>query len=174
MRSFTFFFVTVACLGLGACERAAREDASAAGESVPVEIRDAHPLVVSGADTTVLYGPTVFAFFGLRPDADAPSPSTMETAQTFQQELRGAQDVLDGLDVRIVAIQEPPRVYGMPNGADAGSGPALPEGGFGYLFADPQGHVLRVASVLRREDILCTAARTFELTLPPDASPSCN
>jgi hypothetical protein len=98
----------------------------------------------------------------------------METAQTFQQELRGAQDVLDGLDVRIVAIQEPPRVYGMPNGADAGSGPALPEGGFGYLFADPQGHVLRVASVLRREDILCTAARTFELTLPADASPSCN
>lgn len=147
---------------LAACNRGG--DTNEAPSQV-VEIRDPHPMVVSGVDTTVVYAPTIFAYMAVDPDQPPSSASEGERVVAFQRALQAADQRLRELGVRVVQISQIPSISGLPPGAPGDGADPRFNGTFGYLLVDAPGRVRRIDGTMEAAALACAAASTFELQL---------
>jgi len=166
-------FVGPACLllAVGSCgdEGGNRE----AEPPEPVIIESPRTRVVVGADTMLMFGPTMFAYLGVGDDKVPPSIALMESAQEFQTGVQRAQETLRVLGIHVTAISEVPVLPDVSDEANAAAGPSLAGSPFGYLFVDGVGHLRRVTSRLTTAEMVCAAAGTFGLTLDAQQSAAC-
>lgn len=140
---------------------------------LPVIIESARAEVLVGADTMLVFGPTIFAFVVGDPSDARPSAGLLAMVQDFQSGIQEAYASLESLGVRVVSVDQTPAVLGLSHDLNAAAGPTLNGLSVGYLFVDAAGHVKRVTSVQGSAGLFCTAARVFGLTLNASQSPSC-
>lgn len=139
----------------------------------PLVIESPRLYVVNGTDTTVIFGPTLFSFFGMDPGEGDPSALMAETAHAMQASLREAEPGLRALGVRIIQVEKPPAALGIPAGVEAAAGPPFTAGDVGFLFADAQGRIRRLNGVADATALLCAAAATFGKAPPPEVGRAC-
>lgn len=141
--------------------------------SDPLVIESPHLDVLAGPDTLEVFVPTVFAYFAAPAATVEPTPAQAAAAGAFQATLDGLAPGLEAMGVRLVIVGEPPRALGVAPEVDAAAGPRLPEGGAGFLLAEPGGGIRRLERTTGVADLLCSAARLFQRQLPPRIGVSC-
>lgn len=156
----------------GACGRQPGTEETATPEH-PLVIDAPRMVVASGPDTSVVMGPTVFAFFGMNPGDEAPTSGTTAAAQEFQAALREAEPGLQTLRIHIVQVERPPEALGIPPALDEAAGRRLPEGGIGFLLVDPLGRIRRIDRLVSGTALVCAAAATFRMAPPPEVGRAC-
>ena len=156
----------------GGCGREPGNEETATPEH-PLVIDAPRLVVASGPDTTVVMGPTLFAFFGIDPVEDVPTPGTTATALEFQAVLREAGPGLQALRVQVVQVERPPVPLGIPPAQDEAAGRRLSEGGLGFLLVDPLGRIRRIDRMLSGTALVCAAAATFRMAPPPEVGRAC-
>ena len=139
----------------------------------PLVIESPRLYVVNGTDTTMIFGPTLFSFFGMDPGGGDPSTLMVETAHAMQASLQGAEPGLRALGVRVIPVEKPPIALGVPPESESAAGPPLTVGGVGYLFADALGRIRRLTGVVDATALVCAAAATFGKAPPPEVGRAC-
>ncbi|MDP2955656.1 MAG: hypothetical protein Q8N53_04485 [Longimicrobiales bacterium] len=139
----------------------------------PLVIESPRLHVVNGTDTMVIFGPTLFSFFGMYLGESDPSVLMVETAHAMQAGLQEAEPGLRALGVRIIPVENPPTALGIAPEAEAAAGPPFTAGGAGYLFADAQGRIRRLPGVVEGTALVCAAAATFGKAPPPEVGRAC-
>jgi hypothetical protein len=166
-------FVGPACLLLAVTSCGDEEGDREAEPPEPVIIESPRTRVVVGADTMLVFGPTMFAYLGVGDDNVPPSIALLESAQEFQSGVQRAQEALRALGIRVTAISQLPVLPDVSDEANAAAGPTFAGSPYGYLFVDAVGHVRRVTSRLAPAEMVCTAAGTFGLTLDAQQNAAC-
>jgi hypothetical protein len=144
------------------CGEKATEDAA---PPEPVVIESPRARVLVGADTTLVFGPTIFAWFAGPSDASRPSAAALDEARDFQANVQSAEATLRAAGIRLLLVTEIPVILDVDPATDASAGPGLAGAPFGYVLVDAMGHLRRVTSRLDASGMVCAAAATFGLTL---------
>lgn len=139
----------------------------------PLVIESPRLSVVNGTDTTVIFGPTLFSFFGMDPGEGDPSALVVETAHAMQVSLQEAEPGLRALGVRVIPVEKPPAALGLTPEAEAAAGPPFTAEGIGYLFADARGRIRRLTGAVDATALVCAAAATFGKAPPPEVGRGC-
>lgn len=166
-------FMGAAGCALIACTACGGAEEEQGPPQEPVIIESPRTNVLVGSDTLLVFTPTVIAYFVASPDPGASPAGLMQLVQEFQTGIQAARDPLTALGVRVEAVAELPRILGMSPAEDAAAGPPLEGTSYGYVFVDARGHVRRVTSRMDANEMVCTAVRTFGLTLSAQLNVTC-
>ncbi len=155
--------IAVLAVTLTGCRAKAGPESRTADDAPLLVIEDRGPVVVSGRDTTMVFAPTMFAWFDVDPLHPLATAGEADAVRRFRQSLLAAQPTLQSLGVRVVPQDTPPVVVELPPGAPVPETPAGAPGTFGYLFIDMSGRMERRDGVLDGGTLVCLAATTFGL-----------
>lgn len=152
---------------------AGRPEAGGATATDPLVIEAPSLRVVSGGDTVVVHGPTLFVPAGTPVEEAEYTEGVVAAMEALAEVVREATPGLEEMRVRIVTVEEEPH----PLGAGAGGSDPAPPGGRGQvaalLLADGRGRLRRLQGPLTARAVVCAAAETFGIRPPAAMERSC-